>query len=150
MHKICWKVILKGNNFAKSYKFLFQNSKLCFKIKSYFDHIWEKDGFKPPLFLASVAPCNNPDYVEILRKNIKPPKLKLLIMKFGTNPMMDIKRTTILIKNLKVYSWKSFHKLHYDFCLHTICFHEQHFFTHNIQFSFHTLIFLLSKKNKIK
>jgi hypothetical protein len=40
--------------------FYFWNQKLYFKIESYFDQIWGKDGFRPLLLPASVAPLQQP------------------------------------------------------------------------------------------
>ncbi len=44
-------------------------------------------------------------------------------MKFETNPMVDLRRTTILIMNPKACSWKYFHELHYNYLLRTNSFH---------------------------
>ncbi len=63
-------------------------------------------------------------------------------MKFETNPIVDMKGTTILVKNLNACSWKLFYELQLwqlvtrdFFPCYFVCtpffFHEQHFFTYN-------------------
>jgi hypothetical protein len=42
-----------------------------------------------------------------------------MFLKFETNPTIDLRGKIILVKNLEVCSWKSFHELHYNY-LHTI------------------------------
>jgi len=72
--------------------------------------------------------------------------------KFETNPIMDMRATTILIKNPRAWSWKSFHELYYNyllhitffygFCLHTFFPWTTLFHTKELRIS-HTFIFLL-------
>jgi hypothetical protein len=54
--------------------------------------------------------------------------------------MMDLKGTIILIENPEACSWKSFHEPHYNYLLHTTCFHD-FLFTHIF---FHEQLVLLS------
>jgi hypothetical protein len=62
--------------------------------------------------------------------------LNWICLKFETNPMVDLRGTTILNKNLEACSWKSFHELYYNYLLHMISFHalclHTFFFTNNI------------------
>jgi hypothetical protein len=57
--------------------FYFWNQKLCLKIKSYFDQIWEKKTVLTPCTLANVVPCSRPNDVEILKEYSTPFKLKM-------------------------------------------------------------------------
>jgi len=52
---------------------------------------------------------NSPNDAKILKEHFTP--LKLIFLKFETNPMMDMKGEIILVKNPKACSWILFHEL---------------------------------------
>ncbi len=58
--------------------------------------------------------------------------------KFETNPTVDLRTKTILIKNPGALSWKSFHELYYNYLLHITSLHGfslHNFFPMNNTFS---------------